>query len=132
MFKLSFSRMRNWITSTGFGIALVRVGRITSHCRCFIVGDFGNTHVTVGYAGFVVREFPSVGLRPRMRLKPMAYREELKLYFPKYYRFTRRDNIKDHPAFYTSASPLLLVGELLGRCEDERIARRSCNFTRVS
>ena len=88
--------------------------------------------MTVGFSGFVIREFPAIGLRPRLRLKPMAYREELRLYFPKYYRFTRRDNIREHPAFYTSASPLLFVSELLGRCEDDRIARRSCNFTRVS
>lgn len=120
------------MNSPSFGIALVRVGRITSHCRCFLVGESGNTHVTAGYSGFVVREFPAVGLRPRLKLKPMAYREELRMYFPKFYRFTRRDNIRDHPAFCISSSPLLFVGELLGRSEDDRIARRCCNFTRVS
>ena len=124
--------MRNWISSPGFGVALVRLGRITSHCRTFLVGDSGNTHVTASYSGFVIREYPSLGLRPKLRLKPMAYREEIRLYFPKYYRITRRDNIKGHPAFGTSSKPLLLVGELLARCSDERIARRSCNFTKVS
>lgn len=123
--------MRNWITSPGFGVALVRLGRITSHCRTFLVGNSGNTHVTVGYSGFVVREFPSVGLRPRLRLRPMAYRDEIRLYFPKYYRITKRDNIREHPAFGTSSKPLLLVGELLARCTDRRIPRRTCNFTKV-
>lgn len=123
--------MRNWLSSPGFGLGLVRLGRITVHCRCFLIQDAGNTHVTVGFGGFVVREFSAIGLRPRLKMKPMVYRDELHMYFPKYYRITRRDNIRDHPAFYTSASPLLLVGELLSRCEDERLARRCCNFTRV-
>ena len=119
------------MVSPGFGIALVRLGRITTHCRTFLINDAGNTHVTVGYGGIVVREFPSIGLSPKLKLKPMAYREELRLYFPKYYRITRQDNIKNHPAFGTSDKPLLLIGELLSRCDDRRIARRCCNYTKV-
>ena len=113
---------------------MVRLGPITKHCRAFLNGrnNVGTTHVTAGYSGIVIREYPGMGLKPVYKLKPMAYRDELRLYYPKYYRMTRRDNIRSHPAFQTSDKPFVLVGELLGRCEDGRIARRTCTFTKVS
>ena len=126
--------MRAWLASPGFSRAMVRLGPITSHCRTFLTGDrdVGNSIVTVGFSGFVVREFPNVGLRPTCKLKTMSFRDEIRLYFPKFYRFTRRDNIRGHPAFYISSKPLLMVSELLSRCDDGRIRRRTCNFTKVS
>ena len=125
--------MRSWLVNPHFALAMVRLGPITQHCRAFLCpgSNSGHTHVTMGYAGLVVREFPSEGLRTIYKLEEMAFRDEIRMYFPKYYRFTRRDNIRNHPALCTSAKPLLMINELLLRCEDDRIQRRTCNFTKV-
>ena len=125
--------MRAWLVSPHFSLAMVRLGPITRHCRGFLCPKLnsGTTSVTAGFHGIVVREFPSLGLRTAYKLETMAFRDELRLYFPKFYRFTRRDNIRGHPAFCLSSKPFLMVIELLCRCEDDRIQRRTCNFTKV-
>ena len=130
---MSFFRMRTWLVSPQFSIAMVRLGPITRHCRAFLCpsSNSGTTKVTAGFNGIVVRELPSIGLRTVYKLETLAFRDELRMYFPKFYRFTRRDNIRGHPAFSISSKPLLMILELLCRCEDARIQRRTCNFTKV-
>ena len=108
------------------------VGPWTHYVRQFLSGDAGYTVVTCGYRGWTIREFPAVGLRARQKLTPMPFHEEVHLMFAKMYKLTKSDNITDHPILSTSYHPFLFLGELLSRAEDDRIATRVCNYTRVS
>ena len=129
---IEFSRFRNWISSSCFTQSMSPVGPWTQYLRQFLTGDSGFTVVTCGYRGWLVREFPAVGLRATQKLTPMPFHEEIHLMFAKMYKMTKSDEITDHPILSTSYKPFLFLHELLSRSEDDRIATRVCNYTRVS
>lgn len=110
------------------------VGPITRYLRRFLDDrdTVGFTVTTCGFRGWTVREFPSLGLKCDQMLEELPFHEEIRLLYSKYYQITKSDNIKYHPVLTTSFHPFLFLGELLSRCLDDRIAVRSCNYTKVS
>ena len=110
------------------------VGPITHYIRRFLDDrdNAGFTVITCGFRGWTVREFPNLGLKCTQKLRELPFHEEIRLFYAKLYRVTRSDEIVTHPTLTMSHYPFLMLGEHLARCVDDRIATRSCNFTRVS
>ena len=110
---------------------MVPVGPFTEYSRTFLSGELGRTIITCGYGGITVREYPSLNFRATAPLRYMPFHEEVALFFAKFYRLTKSDELKNHPVLSLSHRPFLMLDELLSRCTDRLIPQRTCAYTKV-